>query len=148
MQKVHTSVLNRACSSGFFKMMPNRGLSTSVTYEMKDLILDPEQKGKPLWHLHHLEESQMPTTATTTKEELMTYLRNMIEMRRTELEADRLYKAKMIRGFCHLYDGQESIPEGMEAALTFDDALITAYRDHCQALKRGDTPYAVIAEMV
>jgi pyruvate dehydrogenase E1 component alpha subunit len=114
---------------------------------MKDLILDPAQKGQPVWSLYRLEESQMPKTATTTKEEWMTYLRNMIVMRRTELEADRLYKAKHIRGFCHLYDGQESIPEGMEAAMNFDDAIITAYRDHCQALSRGDTPYRVIAEM-
>lgn len=36
----------------------------------------------------------------------------------------------------------------MEAGLTWDDALITAYRDHCQAIARGDTPYRVIAEMV
>jgi pyruvate dehydrogenase E1 component alpha subunit len=90
----------------------------------------------------------MPNTATTNKEELMGYFRNMVTMRRTELEADRLYKGKMIRGFCHLYDGQESIAEGMEAGLTRDDAIITAYRDHCQALARGDTPYRVIAEMV
>ena len=90
----------------------------------------------------------MPSKATTTKAELMSYLDRMIRMRRTELEADRLYKNNKIRGFCHLYDGQEAIAEGMEAGLTYDDCLITAYRDHCQAIARGDTPYRVIAEML
>tara|TARA_B110000285_G_C15047193_1_gene574961 strand:- start:484 stop:1113 length:630 start_codon:yes stop_codon:yes gene_type:complete len=90
----------------------------------------------------------MPSKATTTKAELMGYLDRMIRMRRTELEADRLYKNNKIRGFCHLYDGQEAIAEGMEAGLTYDDCLITAYRDHCQAIARGDTPYRVIAEML
>lgn len=105
--------------------------SNSVTYTFKDLIRDPKQKDSPIYRLHRLEESEMPNTATTTKEELMAYFKRMVEMRRTELEADRLYKAKMIRGFCHLYDGQEAIAEGMEAGLTRDDAIITAYRDHC-----------------
>ena len=90
----------------------------------------------------------MPSKATTTKAELMSYLDRMIRIRRTELEADRLYKNNKIRGFCHLYDGQEAIAEGMEAGLTYDDCLITAYRDHCQAIARGDTPYRVIAEML
>ena len=131
----------------FASQTSKKSMSTSVTYDFKDLIIDPAQKGKPIYQLHHLEESQMPNKATTNKDELMGYFKRMVEMRRTELEADRLYKGKMIRGFCHLYDGQESIAEGMEAGLTYDDAIITAYRDHCQALARGDTPYRVIAEM-
>jgi len=132
--RVSASLLNRACSGGFNKMMATTQRcfsSNSVTYSFEDLVIDPHQKGHPIWSLYKLDESEMPKSATTTKDELMTYLRNMIEMRRTELEADKLYKGKVIRGFCHLYDGQEALPEGMEAALTYDDAIITAYRDHC-----------------
>jgi TPP-dependent pyruvate/acetoin dehydrogenase alpha subunit len=47
----------------------------------------------------------MPNKATTNKAELMSYLDRMIRMRRTEVEADKLYKNHKIRGFCHLYDG-------------------------------------------
>ena len=151
LSRVPKQLFNKATSSvvncqAF--MLGSRQFSSSVTYDFKDLILDPEQKDKQLYSLYRLEEAGMPTKATTNKVELMSYLTRMIKMRRTELEADRLYKGKLIRGFCHLYDGQEAIPEGMEAALTYDDCLITAYRDHCQAIARGDTPYRVIAEMV
>lgn len=73
---------------------------------------------------------------------------NMATMRRLETLSDQLYKKREIRGFCHLYDGQEAIAEGMERAMTRKDAIITAYRDHCQALARGDTTYKILAEMM
>ena len=113
-----------------------RGFAATMTLQM------------PKFELHRLQDSQMPKTAVTNKAELMTYFTRMSLMRRTEIVADNLYKSKHIRGFCHLYDGQEAITEGMEAALTYEDAIVTAYRDHCTAIGRGDTPYRVLAEMM
>ena len=68
-------------------------------------------------------------------------------MRRVELESDILYKANLIRGFCHLAYGQEAVAEGMDHGLIRDDAIISGYRVHCLALARDATPYTVIAEM-
>ena len=86
-------------------------------------------------------------SATTDREELMHCLREMMTIRRMELTCDKLYKDKFIRGFCHLYDGQEAIATGMMAALTNEDALIGTYRCHGHQLVRGDTVEAILAEM-
>ncbi|CAD8106874.1 unnamed protein product [Paramecium primaurelia] len=102
----------------------------------------------PPFKVHHLELDQLPQTTTTTSAELLAYYKSMQLQRRMEIACDNLYKQRLIRGFLHLADGQESIYEGLHAALTFDDCVITAYRDHCIALLRGDTPHQIIAEMM
>ena len=65
-----------------------------------------------------------------------------------EMAADRLYKEKKIRGFCHLSTGQEAVAVGIEHALTKADHVITAYRCHGFALMRGGTVKAIIGELL
>ncbi|XP_064837095.1 pyruvate dehydrogenase E1 component subunit alpha, mitochondrial-like isoform X2 [Oncorhynchus masou masou] len=96
--------------------------------------------------LHRLEEGP-PLTATLTREEGLKYYRTMQTIRRMELKADQLYKQKIIRGFCHLYDGQEACAVGIEGGITLSDHLITAYRAHGYTLTRGGTVREIMAEL-
>ena len=95
-----------------------------------------------------MDAKQLPSQSTVDKEELRGLFSQMAVMRRMEILSDMLYKKREIRGFCHLYDGQEAIASGCEAGMTREDCLITAYRDHCQALARGDTTRRIMAEMM
>merc|ERR1712235_193357 len=73
--------------------------------------------------IYRLEEGP-PVTAVMTREEGLKYYRTMQTMRRMELKADQLYKQKIIRGFCHLYDGQEACAVGIEAGINLSGHLI------------------------
>jgi hypothetical protein len=64
------------------------------------------------------------------------------------MAADALYKAKLIRGFCHLAIGQEAISVGLDAAIAKEDLVITSYRCHPFAVLRGGTVKGVIAELL
>mmetsp|Transcript_2907 Transcript_2907/g.3064 ORF Transcript_2907/g.3064 Transcript_2907/m.3064 type:complete len:394 (-) Transcript_2907:314-1495(-) len=83
----------------------------------------------------------------TSKEELLNFFHHMYIMRRMEITNDMEYKARNIRGFCHLYDGQEAVAMGLHAGLTMEDSIITSYRCHAIAILRGVTVEQVFAEM-
>jgi pyruvate dehydrogenase E1 component alpha subunit len=74
-------------------------------------------------------------------------LRSMILQRRFEERTAEAYALGKIGGFCHLYIGQEAVSTGTMSALRPDDYIITTYRDHGQALARGISPRAVMAEL-
>jgi len=83
-----------------------------------------------------------------SKDQLLTMYKQMQTMRRMEMAADSLYKAKMIRGFCHLAIGQEAVAVGLEHGITPEDRVITAYRCHPFAVMRGGTISGVIGELL
>ena len=71
----------------------------------------------------------------------------MLLMRKFEERCGQLYGMQKIKGFCHLYNGQEACAAGAVSALTSDDKWITAYRDHGHPLALGTDPRAVMAEL-
>ena len=74
-------------------------------------------------------------------------LRQMLRIRRFEEKCAELYSAGKIRGFLHLYIGEEAIAVGVMEALTPEDAVVATYREHGHALARGITADALMAEM-
>lgn len=83
-----------------------------------------------------------------SKETYMFWYENMLLQRRFEEKAGQLYGQQKIRGFCHLYIGQEACSSGSVTALKEGDKWITAYRDHGQPLALGSDPKAVMAELM
>jgi pyruvate dehydrogenase E1 component alpha subunit len=82
-----------------------------------------------------------------TKETYLQWFESMLLMRRFEEKAGQLYIQQKIRGFCHLYIGQEALVAGAESAITKEDKVITAYRDHAHPLGRGTSANAIMAEL-
>lgn len=74
-------------------------------------------------------------------------LRQMLRVRRLEEKCIELYSAAKIRGFLHVYIGEEAVAAGVMETLAAEDAVVATYREHGHALLRGVPAGAILAEM-
>jgi pyruvate dehydrogenase E1 component alpha subunit len=86
-------------------------------------------------------------TQTEERQHLLHLLRQMVLVRRYEEKAAELYQSSKIRGFLHLYIGEEAIAVGVMEALTPEDSVVATYREHGHALARGVSANVIMAEM-
>ncbi len=85
--------------------------------------------------------------ATPTRDVALSRLRQMVLIRRFEEKCAEVYTQQKIRGFLHLYIGEEAVAVGSLNALSADDNVVATYREHGHALVRGIPADAVMAEM-
>lgn len=84
---------------------------------------------------------------TFDKDTYLYWYETMLLLRRFEEKAGQMYGMQKIRGFCHLYIGQEAVAAGIMTATRPDDNMITAYRDHGLAIAKGMTSRECMAEL-
>ena len=89
----------------------------------------------------------MTGSEPVTREHGLELLRQMLRIRRFEEKCVELYSAAKIRGFMHLYIGEEAVAVGAMQALTPEDAIVATYREHGHALVRGVSAESIMAEM-
>lgn len=94
----------------------------------KKTVVEPEVAAVDQKHYHHL-------------------LHQMLRIRRFEDKCAELYGVMKIRGFLHLYNGEEAVAVGVMQVLRPEDAIVATYREHGQALVRGIPMTTVMAEM-
>lgn len=85
--------------------------------------------------------------STYSKEQYLEWYTLMLRIRKFEQKALMAYGQQKVRGFCHVYIGQEAVAAGIESALIEGDAIVTAYRQHGTALGRGIASDAAMAEL-
>lgn len=111
----------------------------------KNYATEAKFETKP-FKLHNLETGPA-TSKTVTRDEALEYYRAMQKIRRLETSAGNLYKEKIVRGFCHLYSGQEACAVGMNAAMRPQDNIISAYRVHGWTNLMGVSVKGVLSEL-
>ena len=92
-------------------------------------------------------DPNVQVTGKVERDELLTYYRDMLLIRRFEEKAGQMYGMGLIGGFCHLYIGQEAVVVGTLASARDEDQVVTSYRDHGHMLACGMDPRGVMAEL-
>ncbi|XP_039498314.1 probable pyruvate dehydrogenase E1 component subunit alpha, mitochondrial [Drosophila santomea] len=83
-----------------------------------------------------------------SRDDALAMYTQMLEVRRFETLAGNYYKERKIRGFCHLYNGQEAVAVGMKQRLRSCDSVITAYRCHAWTYLMGVSMHEIMAELL
>ncbi|HXE62715.1 MAG TPA: pyruvate dehydrogenase (acetyl-transferring) E1 component subunit alpha [Bryobacteraceae bacterium] len=83
----------------------------------------------------------------TDRDHRIELLRQMLFIRRFEEKCAELYTQQKIRGFLHLYIGEEAVGVGVMQAILPEDAIVSTYREHGHALARGMSAGSIMAEM-
>lgn len=94
-----------------------------------------------------VEKDARPALEEANRDHVLHLLRDMVRIRRLEEKCAELYQAAKIRGFLHLYIGEEAVAVGALQALGPDDAVVATYREHGHALIRGVSAESIMAEM-
>lgn len=123
--------------TGLFKKTPLKSAKNYAT--------EAKFETKP-FKVHNLPNGPA-TSVTVKKDEAISYYKSMQTIRRLETSAGNLYKEKIVRGFCHLYSGQEACAVGMKAAMRPQDNIISAYRVHGWTHLMGVSVKGVLSEL-
>lgn len=91
--------------------------------------------------------SKSRSNAVYSKEQYLAWYTLMLRIRRFEERALMMYGQQKIRGFCHVYIGQEAVAAGIESAIRPQDCIVTAYRQHGTAIGRGVGMKEAMAEL-
>lgn len=129
------------------KKLPNSYLNFLLSGELYDLTGTIPFFSLIVLDLPLVTKNQIMSATPITKETYLKWYESMLLMRRFEEKAGQLYGQQKIRGFCHLYIGQEAVLAGAMSVLRHEDSMITAYRDHAHALAKGMDPKPAMAEL-
>jgi pyruvate dehydrogenase E1 component alpha subunit len=119
----------------------------SATGVMDEQAVDSQELATIREDHQQAKEQQKSRLGGLDRETLIDLYYKMLIIRRFEEKSAEAYSMGKIGGFCHLYIGQEAVAVGAISAIRPDDFVLTSYREHGQAIAKGISPEAIMAEL-